>query len=225
MYLIFDTETTGLPQNWKAPLTDFNNWPRCVQLAWQVHDVEGKLVEVKNYIIKPEGYDIPFNAEKIHGISTDRANKQGMPLVEVLAEFVKDVEKCKFVVGHNVSFDNSIVGCELLRKDMPNLLADFPAIDTKDDSTNFCAIPGRGGRFKWPKLTELHVKLFGEAFAEAHNASADVEATARCFLELIRNGIYTNQELGQEEDFINKYVITGEITNPPFIFRFKILVT
>ena len=169
MYLIFDTETTGLPQNWKAPLTDFNNWPRCVQLAWQVHDVEGKMIEVKNYIIKPEGYDIPFNAEKIHGISTDRANKQGISLNVVLAEFVKDVQKCKFVVGHNVSFDNSIVGCELLRKDMPNLLADFPALDTKDDATNYCAIPGgRGGRFKWPKLTELHVKLFGEAFARLH---------------------------------------------------------
>ena len=64
MYLIFDTETTGLPQNWKAPLTDFNNWPRCVQLAWQVHDKKGRLVEVKNFIIKPEGYDIPFNAKK-----------------------------------------------------------------------------------------------------------------------------------------------------------------
>ena len=105
MYLIFDTETTGLPQNWKASLTDFSNWPRCVQLAWQVHDVEGKLIEVKNYIIKPESYDIPFNAEKIHGISTELANKQGMPLAQVLLEFVKDVQKCKFVVGHNVSFD------------------------------------------------------------------------------------------------------------------------
>ncbi|MFQ3332226.1 MAG: DNA polymerase-3 subunit alpha [Thalassomonas sp.] len=206
MYLIFDTETTGLPQNWKAPLTDFNNWPRCVQLAWQVHDVVGKLVEVKNYIIKPEGYDIPFNAEKIHGISTDRANKQGMPLAEVLAEFVKDVKKCKFVIGHNVSFDNSIVGCELLRKDMPNLLADFPALDTKDDATNFCAIPGgRGGKFKWPKLTELHVKLFGEEFAEAHNASADVEATARCFLELIRLEVIPFAKAGMTADELQNY--------------------
>ena len=206
MYLIFDTETTGLPQNWKAPLTDFNNWPRCVQLAWQVHDVEGKLVEVKNYIIKPEEYDIPFNAEKIHGISTDRANKQGMPLVEVLAEFVKDVEKCKFVIGHNVSFDNSIIGCELLRKSMPNLLVDFPALDTKDDATNFCAIPGgRGGKFKWPKLTELHVKLFGEEFAEAHNASADVEATARCFLELIRLEVIPFAKAGMTADELQNY--------------------
>ncbi len=76
MYLIFDTETTGLPQNWKAPLTDFNNWPRMVQLAWQMHDSQGKLIDVKKLIIKTKGYDITYNAEKIHGISTDRANKQ-----------------------------------------------------------------------------------------------------------------------------------------------------
>ena len=214
MYLIFDTETTGLPQNRKAPLTDFNNWPRCVQLAWQVHDVEGKLLEVKNYIIKPEGYDIPYNAEKIHGISTERANKQGMPLVEVLADFVKDVEKCKFVIGHNVSFDNSIVGCELLRKEMPNLLSDFPSIDTKDYATNFCAIPGgRGGKFKWPKLTELHVKLFGEAFAEAHNASADVEATARCFLELIRFEVIPFANAGMTAE---QHQIYKNINSTPF---------
>ena len=61
-------------------------------------------------------------------------------LAEVLAEFVKDVEKCKFIVGHNVSFDNIIVGCELLRKDMSNLLADFPALDTKDEVVPFLYI-------------------------------------------------------------------------------------
>ena len=214
MYLIFDTETTGLPQNWKAPLTDFNNWPRCVQLAWQMHDVEGKLIEVKNYIIKPEGYDIPFNAEKIHGISTERANKQGMPLSKVLLEFVKDVEISKFVVGHNVSFDNSIVGCELLRMEIPNILADFPAIDTKNEATNYCAIPaGRGGRFKWPSLTELHTKLFSEAFGEAHNASADVEATARCFLELIRLEIIPSSQVGLSVDEFKNY---KEINPNPF---------
>ena len=27
MYLIFDTETTGLPKNFKAPITDTDNWP------------------------------------------------------------------------------------------------------------------------------------------------------------------------------------------------------
>ena len=187
MYLIFDTETTGLPQNWKAPLTDFNNWPRMVQLAWQMHDNKGALISVKNYIIKPEGYDIPYNAEQIHGISTDRANKQGVDLKFVLQEFAKDVLSSQFVIGHNVAFDNNIVGCELLRNSLDNILSDFPSLDTMKESVEYCQIPGgRGGSFKWPSLTDLHQKLFGEAFAEAHNASADVEATTRCFLELIR---------------------------------------
>ena len=214
MYLIFDTETTGLPQSWKAPLTDFNNWPRCVQLAWQIHDKEGKVVEVKNYIIKPEGYDIPYNAEKIHGISTELARTTGVSLIDVLIEFVKDVEKSKFVIGHNIGFDNNIVGCELLRNEMPNLLEDFPSIDTKDDSTNYCALPGgRAGKFKWPNLTELHIKLFGQDFAEAHNASADVEATARCFLELVRLEVIPFEKVGLTAADFEKY---KEINPNPF---------
>ena len=107
------------------------------------------------------------------------AIEKGVPIVDVLIEFIGDVKKSKFVVGHNISFDNNIIGSELLRNDMPNLLAEFPSIDTKDDATDYCSIPGgRAGKFKWPNLTELHVKLFGESFAAAHNASADVEATA-----------------------------------------------
>ena len=51
MYLVYDTETTGLPKNWNAPITDSDNWPRMVQISWQVHDIKGDLVEVKNYII------------------------------------------------------------------------------------------------------------------------------------------------------------------------------
>ena len=87
MYLVFDTETTGLPLNFKAPLTDFNNWPRMVQIAWQIHDIRGELIDVKNYIIKPDGFTIPYNSEKIHGISTELANKKGVPLNEVLSLF------------------------------------------------------------------------------------------------------------------------------------------
>ena len=60
MYLVFDTETTGLPLNFKAPLTDFNNWPRMVQIAWQIHDIRGELIEVKNYIINLTDLQIPI---------------------------------------------------------------------------------------------------------------------------------------------------------------------
>ena len=89
MYLIFDTETTGLPQNFNAPLSDSDNWPRMVQIAWQLHDENGELIENQDYIIKPEGYDIPFNATRIHGISTKmRRNREGT-CRKVLEEFTE----------------------------------------------------------------------------------------------------------------------------------------
>ncbi len=52
-------------------------------------------------------------------------------------------------------------------------------------TTNFCAIDGPYG-YKWPKLSELHFKLFNTGFEEAHNAAVDIKATAKCFWELKR---------------------------------------
>ena len=200
MFLVFDTETTGLPLNYRAPLSDFNNWPRMVQIAWQIHDIRGDLIEVKNFIIKPNGFTIPYNSEKIHGISTELALSKGIPLEEVLSLFSDALKKAKYIVGHNISFDNNIVGCEFLRSNMSNVLENKISIDTKEESTDFCQLPGgRGGKFKWPNLSELYNKLFGESFAEAHNASADVEATTRCFLELIRLNIISSQKVGMNE--------------------------
>ncbi len=89
MYLIFDTETTGLPRNWNAPLSDSDNWPRCIQIAWQIHDQDGKLVEHQDYLVQPDGFNIPYDAEKIHGISTELAQKKGIPLAEVIEKFTE----------------------------------------------------------------------------------------------------------------------------------------
>ena len=80
MYLVFDTETTGLPKSWNAPVTDTDNWPRCVQIAWQLHDEMGNLLEHDNFLMRPEGFNIPYDSERIHGISTNLAMEQGIPL-------------------------------------------------------------------------------------------------------------------------------------------------
>jgi DNA polymerase-3 subunit alpha len=207
MYLIYDTETTGLPKNFSAPVSDSENWPRLVQVAWQLHNDMGELIEVKNFIVRPEGFTIPFNAQKIHGISTQRALEQGVDLAFVLEEFNKAVAQSDFVVGHNIIFDINIMGAEFYRTQIASTLLDEKSIDTKNEGTDFCAIPGgRGGKFKWPTLTELHVKLFKEGFVEAHNASADVEATTRCFLELIRLRVINYVRLGFEDDYNDKFV-------------------
>src|SRR5437870_4054725 len=88
MFLIFDTETTGLPRNYNAPVSDLDNWPRVVQIAWQLHAADGKLIGHGSHIVKPVGFNIPFNAAQIHGITTERALAEGRDLAETLSEFV-----------------------------------------------------------------------------------------------------------------------------------------
>ncbi|MEO9891397.1 DNA polymerase III subunit alpha [Aurantibacter sp.] len=207
MYLIFDTETTGLPKRWNAPITDTDNWPRCIQIAWQLHDDMGDLVDSQDYLIKPVGFNIPYDAEQIHGISTALAQKDGIPLAEVLDKFNAAMAQTKFVVGQNVGFDVNIMGAEFHRLAVKNPLQELPVLDTCTEHTaQLCQIPGgRGGKFKLPTLTELHEFLFGEPFSEAHNATADVEATTRCFLELIRKKQYTAAQLDVQPDYFKNF--------------------
>lgn len=207
MYLIFDTETTGLPKRFDAPISDSDNWPRCVQIAWQLHDDMGNPVEHRDFLIKPEGYNIPYDAEQIHGISTELAETEGLPLEEVLKHFNEALQKADFVVGHNIEFDINIMGAEFYRADMQTVLMEKSILDTCTEKTaEFCQLPGgRGGRFKLPTLTELHQKLFDEEFGEAHNAVADVEATTRSFLELIRIGQFDKEELKVKEDYFRDF--------------------
>ncbi len=208
MYLIFDTETTGLPRNWNLDYTHSDNWPRAVQIAWQVHDELGNLVEAKDYLIRPEGYNIPFDAERIHGISTELAQEKGESLAFVLQAFHEAVNKVNFVVGHNVGFDINIMSAEYYRQNPTTpFLQDKAILDTCTEKTaELCKITGgRGGRYKLPTLTELNKHLFNQSFAEAHNATADVEATTRCFLELIRLEEFSIEQLKQDEAYFNRF--------------------
>lgn len=187
MYLFFDTETTGLPKNYKASVTDLNNWPRLVQLAYLFYDKNGIRISGGDFIIKPEGFTIPAEASRIHGISNEKAIQEGKALRTVLIDFLSFVDQAEYLVAHNMSFDEKIVGAEFLRNGMQDSVGTKRKICTMQGSTNFCAINGTYG-FKWPKLSELHYKLFRTDFQEAHNAAIDINATAKCFWELKRLG-------------------------------------
>ena len=207
MYLVFDTETTGLPLRDDAPLTDLDNWPRAVQVAWQLHASDGSLMEAKDFVIQPDGFDIPFNASKIHGISNEVAHHYGKPLSEALNSFKEAVERSEYLVGHNIQFDINILGAEFLRSDEANPLEGIPSIDTSEEGRNFCQLAGgKGGGFKIPKLSELYEKLFEERFAEAHNAIADVEATARVFLECLRRAIIAPEKAGLDPEGLQSFI-------------------
>lgn len=188
MYLFFDTETTGLPKRWNAPITDIDNWPRLVQLAWIMYDEQGNVVQSQDSIVYPEGFVIPSVVSRLHGITTSFAQKHGRPLQDVMEEFSEQIDAADMLVGHNIHFDECIVGAEFERLHMMTSLFFKSKCCTMRSATNYCKIPGARG-FKPPKLMELHQILFGEGFDSAHNAMADVEATARCFWELLRRGV------------------------------------
>jgi DNA polymerase-3 subunit alpha len=161
-------------------------------------------------LVKPDGFNIPYDAERIHGISTELAQVDGISLGEVLEKFNVALGKAKFIVGQNLGFDLNIMGCEFYRLGVVSTMSKMLVLDTCTEVTaSLLKLPGgRGGRFKLPTLTELHSYLFNKGFGEAHNATADVEATTRCFLELIRRENYTKEQLdvqpGYFQNFQNK---------------------
>ena len=213
MFLIFDTETTGLPKRWNAPISDMDNWPRCVQLAWQLHDNKGDLISNHSYLIKAKGFDIPYEAEKIHGISTDLANEIGKNIDDVLELFINDYKTAGFLVGHNLKFDINIIGAELYRKGYEIDISKKDVLDTCSELTaEVCKLPGgRGGKFKYPTLLEIYSTLFKDKFMEAHNASADVEATSRVFFELVRKGVFDQKVFKGYPDLIGNLKLKGDV--------------
>ena len=199
MFLTFDTETTGLPKNFKADVSDSDNWPRLVQLAWQLNDETGKLISNNSLIVKPEGFTIPYNSEKVHGISTEKALKEGEDLEGIIQKFEKDVKNSKYVIGHNINFDLKIIGAEHFRLSFNSNLNDKINLDTGQISKKYCNLKGGfGGGLKMPKLIEMYEILFNEKFSDAHDASHDVNATAKCFFELAKKGEYANEDLSPD---------------------------
>ncbi len=170
-----------------------------VQIAWQEHDENGGLTGHHNLLIRPDGFEIPYSAEKVHGISTEKAKSQGLPLEEALSIFNDSLDRSRILVGHNISFDISALGAEFIRSGIETSFLDKKQVCTMRSTTDYLKLTGgRGGKFKPPKLMELYEYLFEEQFQDAHNAAADVEATAMCFLELLRIKVITPGSVAYE---------------------------
>lgn len=197
--LFFDTETTGLPKNYKAKIDDLDNWPRIVQLGFRFHADEEHYTEYE-FIIKPDGWEIPEEAAEIHGITTERAIEEGHPIKSVLDVLTTWINMADLVVGHNVSFDRKVLGAEFLRAGMPDLLHGKPRFCTMMSTTKFCNIPGKYGA-KWPKLEELAAALFEGDLDGLHSALEDVRLTAKCFYRLLEDDVITDEDLQKAIDY------------------------
>jgi len=188
MIIVYDTETNGLPKSYKDPITNVENWPRAIQVAWALYENSGEEHRAEMFLVTPNGWEIPEDAAKVHGITMDRAMALGQSIDVVLNLLMVDIIKSDLVVGHNIRFDQNVLGAELVRLGRSGDTLVIPSIDTMTGTVKFCKIPGKFG-FKWPKLGELYKILFNEDLADAHDALNDVRATAKCFFELRKLGV------------------------------------
>ena len=192
-YFFFDCETTGLPSVRYFSEEVAEAWPRLVQIAWARYDSDGNAEAARCHIIRPDGFLIPEEATRIHGITDARARRSGRDLAEVLDEFLEAAERPETVlVAHNLDYDLGVVGSELVRGKRPLDFLNIPGICTMKTTTDFCRLPRPGGGFgyKWPSLTELHRHIFGLPYEGAHDAALDIAACARCFFKLLDGGYY-----------------------------------
>jgi len=183
--LFFDTETTGVPANYKS---EPKYWPRLVQLSFIVTDENGNRFLEADHIVKPKGFQIPKDASDIHGISHEKATKIGQPLEAVLRSFGQHFKAADLIVAHNYHFDRHIVDGEFYRVWNKYFMPLRPSFCTMKATTEWMALPGRYG-FKFPKLTELYLKLFDREFDNQHNALFDTQATVDIYFELVRREI------------------------------------
>ena len=188
MYLIFDTEATGLPS---CPSSDYQKWPRIVQIAWLLIDENRDIKSKNSYIIKPEGYRIPKRVIKIHGITMKKALEKGVPVEYSLHRFLTDTNFADLLVAHNVAYDYGVIRGELLRKKIPDFLEGYTKFCTMTSKPvlDYCKNFRANGSRQCPSLSELYFLLFNEKLDDAHDALIDAEACAKCFFELRRIGL------------------------------------
>lgn len=190
--LIFDTETTGIPDRAAKWDTDFENYPHIVQIAWILGDV------AESHIIRPTGWEIPDETVEVHGNNTEYALEHGEPFVFVIDRFLAFAQKAGLLCGHNIHFDTGIIKANILRElgheyydanDVETALYKGKRIDTMRSTMKWVDARRANGTLKFPNLGELYARCFpGETFP-AHDALQDCKAVARCLPVILENGL------------------------------------
>jgi DNA polymerase-3 subunit epsilon len=205
--LVFDTETTGLPER-NASIMDVEKWPHILQLSYILFDSETKtLLELYDNLIKiPPSVIISPGSEAIHHITHDMCQDKGIFIKDALSAFNKALDQADVIVGHNISFDKRLIMVECKRLRMLQRFTvsgiQKPEYCTMKKSTDICKIEATSDNgekyYKYPKLTDLHLHLFGEQPYGAHNALADILICLRCYLKLVSDYDFVKDDNNNE---------------------------
>ena len=197
--IVFDTETTGLPESFNTPVSQTDKYPYIVQISWIVYDTKDLKVEsIQDHIINC-GVTIPQEATNIHGISTQLSQQKGISINAAMDLFDVDLNNAEIVVAHNISFDKRMYVVESIRNNrVQHITSDTLTYCTMKKTIKLCNIKKTSSNgLKFPKLVELHNVLFNSTPKGLHNSLVDVLVCLRCFIMLTQGDdvIDTNEEL------------------------------
>jgi DNA polymerase III epsilon subunit-like protein len=186
MYIVIDTETTGLPicprfGVFPAPdeLTAYEK-ARIVQIAWNIYNPEHELQKSVCYYILPT-YDHDLNTE-FHKITRETVLEKGIAMDTALDELHRDLlEGSPIVVGHNIDFDVNVILSEAHRTKHTLASCKIATFCTMKESRKVKV----NGRYRYPKLGDLYKHYYGSYPEVSHDALADVETCAACYKKLI----------------------------------------
>lgn len=184
-YLIYDTSAAGKPKDWKAPFSDTFSWPRLIHISWIVLDFEFKPQDDFDFIVEQKG-ELEKKLRTSAKIDKDDIEKKSKPLEEILDLFNESTQRVEHIVSFNQNFNENVLAAEFIRAGKTPDLFMKNRYCLMQESTFYCKIPSRTGGYKWPSLTELYAILFKSRFTPPNNARADVIATARSFIMLMK---------------------------------------
>ena len=183
--IVMDCETNGLikQRGLNPTQTNLNMCPRIVQFSWGLYTEDGECKEVKDFIIKPDGWTMN-GSDRYHGITQERATTEGVDIKNVLTTYKDDIENhCCKLVCHNVDFDKRVVQSEFIRAKLE--LAEVETCCTMKKGIDYCKLlPKVRGEYKWPSLEQLYRKCFNEDLENAHNSYYDVINCAKCYFKM-----------------------------------------
>lgn len=195
-YLLFvDTETSGMPRDWNQPYASRGDWPHIAQLAWVVYTPGGVEIKAENHYIRPSDYDLSPESGAIHGLTPEFLQARGESRHAVMQRLHRDLTHYQpLVVAHFMQLDFHMMGVGFHRSGLTNPLLGLPL---------FCTMRATGPLLRhssqgFLRLGELYQRLFKEAQLHEHDALADAYAGARCFFEMRRQGVITDETMRQQ---------------------------
>jgi len=198
MFLVFDTETTGIPKRVNGKYPDptiganYDN-ARIIEIAWGVYNQSGKCLKRRKTLVK---YDGAINNSHIHGI-TQTMVKTGRDFAEIAQVFMTDLNDVHTIVAHNIWFDIYVLLSELHRINRKDICGHIRSKQKADTMRLGCAYLNH--HRSYIKLMDLYNKLYptnpGRLFTDTnpgHRAMVDVKACALCYHKICVNIHKTN---------------------------------